>query len=569
MSRFVRRLRARANSAAAALAAALTLLLIATAVPAHDGHDHGETPQAKGSAVASPRVVATSERYQLVGVVEGEVLVIYLDRADDNAPVTTATIEVSLDGETHKAELQDKTATYEVTAPLLRNAGQHEVLVTIAEEDAHDLVVGTLTIPAVGAATIAPVRDGLRAAQVEVLATLAEGRRTVAFAGIVLLAAAAGGALLGRRKLLIVPAAILGLILASAMAWAHGDHDHGPDLSAAAGNSPFRRPDGTLFVPKPTQRLLEIRTRIVTVEKRPRTVRFHGRVVANPNRSGVVQSTLQGRYVAPEGGVPPLGTKIKAGDLLGRVAPSFASIDSSDMMQTLGAIDQEIALARRKLARQEQLLASNAVARAQVEDTRIQIDGLEKRRKELLAARVRPEDLRAPVDGVIASVRVTAGQVVGPSDQLFQIIDPASLMVEALVFDQVDPDAVHEATASVTGHGATVRLKFLGRSRALQQQYSLLQFEIVDAKGRLDAGSPVTVIAMAGEPITGILLPRSALAQAPSGQTVVFAHKEPEVFVPRAVRVEPFDADTVLVVAGLEAGDRIVVKNAPLLNQVR
>ena len=47
-----------------------------------------------------------------------------------------------------------------------------------------------------------------------------------------------------------------------------------------------------------------------------------------------------------------------------------------------------------------------------------------------------------------------AGQVVGPADQLFQIIDPTSLMVEALVFDQADPDAVHEATASVTGGDA-------------------------------------------------------------------------------------------------------------------
>ena len=100
----------------------------------------------------------------------------------------------------------------------------------------------------------------------------------------------------------------------------------------------------------------------------------------------MVQSTLQGRYEAPEGGVPPLGTRVKAGDLLGRVAPAFQSIDSSDMAQTLGTLDQEIALNRRKLARQEQLLATNAVAKATVEDTRIQLEGLEKRRRELLAA---------------------------------------------------------------------------------------------------------------------------------------------------------------------------------------
>jgi len=282
----------------------------------------------------------------------------------------------------------------------------------------------------------------------------------------------------------------------------------------------------------------------------------------------VVQSTLQGRYEAPEGGVPPLGARVKAGDMLGRVSPAFQSIDSSDMAQTLGTLDQEISLNRRKLVRQEQLLTTNAVAKATVEDTRIQLEGLEKRRRELLAAKLRPEDLRAPVDGVIAATRVVAGQVVGPSDQLFQIIDPGSLLVEALVFDQINPDAVDEATA-MTGSEAAIKLKFLGRSRALQQQYSIMQFKIVETTVPLNAGAPVTVVASSGERITGIVLPRAALVQAPNGQTVVFSHKEPEVFIPRPVRFETFDGENVLVTGGIAAGEKVVVRNAPLLNQVR
>jgi len=516
----------------------------------------------------SPRVVATSEKYQIVGVVEGEVLVVYLDRTEDNAPVTGATVEVSLDGEAFKAELQEKTGTYEVTAPVLRKPGSYEVLVTLSEGGAHDLLVATLTIPP-PAANPGDGGAGLRRIVTDAMAALPGGRTAVAFAGLLLLGVAAGGALLsGRRRLLILPAAILGVILASAVAWAHEGHDHGPDMSASTGNSPSRRPDGSLFVPKPTQRLLEIRTTVVKIEVRPKTVRFHGRVVPDPNRSGVVQATLQGRYEAPEGGVPPLGAKVKAGDLLGRVAPAFNFIDSSDMAQTLGTLDQEIALNRRKLARQEQLLASNVVTRAVVEDTRILLEGLEQRRRDLLAAKLRPEDLRAPVDGVIAASRVVAGQVVGPSDRLFQIIDPARLLVEALVFDQIDPDAVDLASASIGGNG-TIKLKFLGRSRALEQQYTLLQFQILESSMPLNAGTPVTVIATTGERLTGILLPRSALAQAPSGQTVVFSHKEPEVFLPRAVRFEPFDAEHVLVTSGIAAGERIVVRNALLLSQVR
>ena len=69
--------------------------------------------------------------------------------------------------------------------------------------------------------------------------------------------------------------------------------------------------------------------------------------------------------------------------------------------------------------------------------------------------------------------------------------------------------------------------------------------------------------------MTGIVLPRSALAQAPNGQTVVFSHKEPEIFLSRPVRFEPSTRRTYWLLAGVRAGEKIVVQNAPLLNQVR
>ena len=70
----------------------------APAALAHEGHDHGAA-SASPAVQAAPRVTAISENYQFVGIVEGEVLVIYLDRFADNAPVTSATLEVTI-GET-------------------------------------------------------------------------------------------------------------------------------------------------------------------------------------------------------------------------------------------------------------------------------------------------------------------------------------------------------------------------------------------------------------------------------------------------------------------------------------
>ncbi len=559
--------------------ALLVLLAAPSASVAHEGHDHGP-PVGGGASPSSPRVVATSERYQFVGVVEGQVLVIYLDRAADNAPVTAATIEIAIDGTPIKAELQ-KDGTYEITSPLLKAAGSHEVLVTLSEGDVSDLLIGAVTIPAGGqtqvgqTSLITRLLSPFGRLTASSVAAPKDSRgqgsawRTTTLPAAALLAI---GLLLGlalpRQRRIVAFVVGIAAVLMAASAFAHEGHDHGPDASGTSGNAPSRRPDGAIFLPKPSQRLLEVRTRRLEPTTQRRSARLTGRIVANPNFSGVVQSTIQGRYQAPPGGVPSLGQRVAAGDLLGRVAPSFASIDASDMTQKLGEIDQQIAVTRAKLSRIEPLLKSNAVARGTVEETQIQLDGLIRRREELLASRIQAEELRAPVEGVIAAVRVVSGQVISQTDQVFQIVNPSELFVEGLIFDQIDPDAIVEAEA-VTANGQTLKLTYVGRSRALQQQYALIQFKVTGAGRSLNVGMPVTIIARTGEPVIGLFLPRAAITQAPNGQPVVFVHKEPEVFVPTAVRSEVFDAQSVLVSGGIKAGDQIVVENAPLINQVR
>lgn len=552
---------------AGALTIWLAVLALIPVASAHEGHDHGTAPSA--TAPASPRVVATSESYQFVGIAEGEVLVIYLDRAADNAPVTTAAIEVAIDGTAFRAELQ-KNGTYEVVAPILKKPGTHEVLASITEGSTSDLLVGAITIPAAGNAAGAPhtIWDHFPA-WAQWLFSSRGGM--MALGGLVLVL---GLAILPRRARGKTPAAVtmLAVLLAISAAapsvLAHEGHDHGAP-TAVGGNGPHRRPDGMIFLPKPTQRLLEVRTWIVKPETAVPSRRFAGRVIANPNRSGVVQSTIQGRYIAPSGGVPPIGTKVVVGELLGRVAPSFASIDVSQIAQTLAELDQQITLARARLARLEPLLQSRAVAVAQVDEARINLDGLIKRRADVATAKVQAEDLRSPVEGVIAGVRVMSGQVVSPSEAVFQIIDPSSLMVEALVFGLGSQEKLAAATALLAS-GRTVKLRYVGRSRALQQQYAQVQFEVLDVgDAALDVGLPVKVVAETGAAVTGIIVPRAALTQAPNGQTVVFRQKEPELFEPKPVRFEPFDAERVRILAGIDPGETIVVQGAPLVNQVR
>lgn len=72
-----------------------TLILISHPLVAHEGHD--EAP-AVANTQATPRFSATSDEFELVGVMEANQLKLHLDYAPDNRPVEGATLELQASG---------------------------------------------------------------------------------------------------------------------------------------------------------------------------------------------------------------------------------------------------------------------------------------------------------------------------------------------------------------------------------------------------------------------------------------------------------------------------------------
>ena len=66
-----------------------------------------------------------------------------------------------------------------------------------------------------------------------------------------------------------------------------------------------------------------------------------------------------------------------------------------------------------------------------------------------------------------------------------------------------------------------------------------------------------------------MVVPRTSVLRGANGQLLVYEHVAAERFEPREVRVEPLDAEHVLVAAGLDRGRRVVTQGAELLNQIR
>ncbi|MBC8048590.1 MAG: efflux RND transporter periplasmic adaptor subunit [Chitinophagales bacterium] len=518
---------------------------------AHEGHDHGAKPPALPESIA-PRLALQSEVYQLVAILKDGDLTIFLDRTADNSPVSDARVSLAIGDATLGAKpLAD--GAYLLEGGPFRKAGQYEIIATIAAASGDDLLIGSLTIPEARATATPGKSDD---ANTPSLASIPGWSYAL---GIFVAGVLAGLVLRGGRK--VAAASAFLLICAATLI--------PPSASAAAltGEIPRRLEDGSLFVPKPTQRLLEVRTAVVTTTSLQPGLRLIGRIIADPNRSGLVQSVNGGRISAPANGLPKLGQTVKKGEVLAEVEPPIATGDYSDLAERSGEIDQQIALAEAKIGRFERLITTNAVAQSSLDDAKVELEGLKRRKSAIRTTQREREVLRAPVDGVISATSAVPGQVVEARDVLFQVIAPSSFWVEALAFDPRNADGITGGHAVLEG-GKPLKLTFQGKGRALQQHATQLQFSVETAEN-LSIGLPVTVLAQRDKTVTGKVLPREAVVRGANGETLVFEHVEPERFMPRLVRIEPVDGQSVLVLGGVEEGARVVVRSAEMLNQVR
>jgi len=540
----------------AIFAALLSALVWATPSFAHEGHDHDAAPSA--IAHVSPRAEAQSAAFELVAVPKGGELEIWLDHFDTNTPVEGASITLETPAGPVEA-LSKGPGFYSAPAPWAAKPGRIDLIFTVAAGTDMDILSTSLTIPQ-PLANAKATAGGAPSAEV--------GKISPWIAVIALIGGAAAPILLRNRRRLWAPMLGLGLIVVfgAASLFAREGLDDAVTAAPASGDRPGVSADGLVFVPKPSQRILAARTQFSEAGAHSRSIELPGRVVPDPNASGIVTAATAGRLSPPPGGFPRLGQHVKKGDILAYAVVPFLAIDRSTMHQTAGDLDQQISIVERRFARQESLIKTQAVAQATLDDTRMELEGLRRRRADVDKARLEPEALVAPVDGVIASANATAGQIADSNSVIFQIVDPKRLWVEATAFE---PKALSGAAFARTADGKTFVLDYVGSGLADRNQTVPVDFAAHSDAGDLRLGQFVTVSAATTETKTGIVVPRASVVRRSNGQSVVFEHVRAELFMAREVRVEPLDGETMLVVAGLDSGKRVVTQAASLIDQVR
>ena len=557
----------RAQAAIVLVAFILILLALINPAWAGPGHDHGDSPAA-ATGTASPRVTSHSDLFEIVGMVEGSALKIYLDRYATNEPVTDAKIEVEVGSIKGIAAMQAD-GTYSFKNDIFAKPGELAVSFTVLAGKDADLLAGDLKIGN-------PVDDHAHDEAGN------PWLRWAAYAGGALLFAAIAVITMRRRKrnatfasnatLLVAACALIMSASASFNAQAGPGHDHGEEAApAASGNAPKRQADGGVFLPKISQRQLGIRTLSVEEATLPKAVELTGRVVADANAGGKVQPTQAGRVEAGPRGLPTLGQAVRKGEVLAVVRASSSAIERANQQSQSTELKSNLELAKKRLARLEQL--EGTVPAKDIDAAKLDVSSLQQRSAAIGASVVALEALVAPVSGVIAAANVVAGQVVDARELLFEIVDPARLSVEASAFDTSLLTNIASASASPSA-GISVPLTFVGAGRALREGAIPVLFKTAAPKdGKTTAamvvGQPVKVLVQTKDQIKGFAVPAGAVVKNAGNQDMVWVHTAAEMFQPRPVRVVALDGATVSVIDGLKAGDRVVTQGAPLVNQVR
>lgn len=293
-----------------------------------------------------------------------------------------------------------------------------------------------------------------------------------------------------------------------------------------------------------------------------------------PRREAALRSELSSRVVAM---YAEKGDAVRTGELLALLDARDLGAARRSALQAVGTAERAADFARTNVRRAEVLFGAGGVALRDVENARLELATAE---SQLAAARAQlatieeqlaDTEIRAPFAGRVAARHVSLGDVVQPGMDLFTVIDPGTMRLEA------ELPAEHLREVSV---GAPVRFQVRGYpaitfdgtvSRIGPAADSLTrQIEIVVSIPNPTGELVADLFAdgrVESEIRTGVVIPEDAVVETDLGPSVMAVRGGRAVRVEIRIGVRDERRRLVLVLAGLAAGDTVLVGAGSLISE--
>lgn len=201
---------------------------------------------------------------------------------------------------------------------------------------------------------------------------------------------------------------------------------------------------------------------IVTVKR--------GSIVVGPMISGELRPEREATVRAELGGsmlqvAVEEGQNVRRGAVIGRIEARALGDARQSAQSGVVSAENRLSVARKEVERTEQLVTAGAIAQRELDVARNNVATAEAQLADAKARLASAESslsdaiIRAPIDGIVSHRAVNAGDVVSPGTELFTIIDPSSMRLEA---------AVPSDDLSALRPGAAVRFNVRGYSEPFE-----------------------------------------------------------------------------------------------------
>lgn len=226
-------------------------------------------------------------------------------------------------------------------------------------------------------------------------------------------------------------------------------------------------------------------------------------IVVGPNITGELRPRREATVRAELGGslirmTVEEGQAVREGALLGEIDAKALSDMRLSAASAVRSAENQLSVANRELERTEQLVAAGAVAQRDLDvarNTVTQADAqLADARSRLVNAEKQLGDakIHSPITGIISKRSVNRGDVVSPGTELFTVIDPSSMRLEASVPSESLSDLRVGATVDFSVRGYEKRFQGVIERIAPQVDPTTRQVPIYvtipNGEGRLVAG---------------------------------------------------------------------------------
>jgi cobalt-zinc-cadmium efflux system membrane fusion protein len=310
----------------------------------------------------------------------------------------------------------------------------------------------------------------------------------------------------------------------------------------------------------------------VSASGNPQGRSYFGRTAFRPKALSAVTAPFAGRI--GKVAVEP-GQQVKSGATL-------FTIESADVLALRANLTQarlKVRLSDEVLARQNEMVKRGVgleVERFEAEmkarEAHSELERAERNAALAGTGEGTKVQVRSPVDGVVVTVKATAGATVQPGGEaLVEIGDPAGLWVIADVPEgeatQVRKDAQAEVMISALNLTLGGRIAGIAPKSDAETRRTPFYVELEQAPAELRAGLLVRVTVLGASSEGEIWLPVTAVLVKDGSRRIVYIEDSSGRFVPREVDIGDERSGRVRVLKGVRPGERVIMRGALLVDR--